>query len=55
MCAPLTVTTGGVSGGCIGICQVMPQILASAGILGIVIWNFRGLVRRHVGFRKINA
>ena len=55
MCAPVTVTTGGGSGGCVGICQVMPQIIASIGILGVLIWNFRGLVSRLLGFRKASA
>ena len=55
MCAPITVTTGGSVSGCTGICQVMPQIIASMGIFGILIWNFRGLVSRHLGFRKASA
>ena len=55
MCAPVTVTTGGASGGCTGICQVMPQIIASAGILGILIWNFRGLISKRLGFIRVNS
>ena len=55
MCAPVTVTTGGATGGCTGICQIMPQIIASAGILGVLIWNFRGLVSKHLGFRKAST
>ena len=46
MCAPISVTTGGASGGCTGACQVMPQILASLGIVGVMIWNFRSLLLR---------
>jgi hypothetical protein len=55
MCAPVTVTTGGASGGCTGICQVTPQIIASVGILGVLIWNFKGAVSRLLGFRKVRA
>ena len=55
MCAPITVTTGGASGGCTGICQVTPQIIASVGILGVLIWNFRGLIVKHLNFRKVRA
>ena len=55
VCAPITVTTGGGSGGCTGICQVMPQIIASVGIFGVLIWNFRGLVSRRLGFRRVSA
>ena len=52
MCAPITVTTGGVSGGCVGICQVMPQIIASMGILGVLLWNFKGWFSRALSFRR---
>ena len=52
MCAPITVTTGGVSGGCVGICQVMPQIIASVGIFGVLIWNFRSSISRALTFRR---
>jgi len=52
MCAPVTVTTGGGSGGCVGICQVMPQIIASIGILGVLIWNFRSFITKSLGLRK---
>ena len=55
MCAPITVTTGGASGGCTGICQVMSQILASLGILGVLIWNFRGSIGKRLSFRKVNS
>ena len=55
MCAPITVTTGGAVSGCTGACQVMPQILASLGILGVLIWNFRGLIRKRLNFRKVNS
>ena len=51
MCAPISVTTGGASGGCAGACQVMPQILASLGIVGVLIWNFRSLLLRRVRSR----
>ena len=53
MCAPITVSTGGASGGCTGACQVMPQILASLGIVGVLIWNFRSLLLRR--FQKARA
>ena len=54
MCAPITVTTGGAVG-CTGACQVMPQILASMGILGILMWNFRGSIRKRLSFGKVNS
>ncbi len=52
MCAPISVTTGGATGGCTGICRMMPQIFASLGILGVLIWNFRGLLVRCLPFSK---
>ena len=55
MCAPITVTTGGAVSGCTGVCQVMPQIVASMGIFGVLIWNFRGSIRKRLSFRKISA
>ena len=55
MCAPITVATGGASGGCTGACQVMPQILASLGILGVLIWNFRGSIGKRLSFKKANS
>ena len=55
MCAPITVTTGGAVSGCTGACQVMPQILASMGILGILMWNFRGSIRKRLSFGKVNS
>ena len=60
MCAPITVTTGVVTGGaassgCTGICQVMPQILASMGIFGLLIWNFRRPIGERLGFSKTSA
>ncbi len=55
MCAPITVTTGGAVSGCTGVCQVMPQILASMGILGVLIWNFRGLISKRLSFSKVNS
>ena len=55
MCAPITVTTGGASGGCTGICHVMPQIIASMGILGVLIWNFRGSISRRLSFKRVGA
>jgi len=44
MCAPISVTTGG--GGCTGICRAMPQIFGSLGIVGVLFWNFRDLLKR---------
>ena len=55
MCAPITVATGGASGGCTGMCQVTPWIIGSMGILGILVWNFRGWMGRHLGFTKASA
>ena len=55
MCAPITVATGGVSGGCTGICQVAPQITGLAALVGVLVWNFRGLMSRRLGFRKVGA
>lgn len=51
MCAPISVTTGG----CTGVCQVMPQIIASTGIIGALIWNFWGSIMRCLGFGKASA
>ena len=55
MCAPITVTTGGVISGCTGACQVMPQILASLGIAGVLLWNFRGLITKRLSFKKTRS
>jgi len=55
MCAPITVTTGGSVGGCQGVCQVMPQIIAVTGILGILVWNFRGWIVRRLSFWKVGS
>lgn len=55
MCAPITVTTGGAVSGCQGVCQVMPQIIASAGIFGILVWNFRSFISRRLGFEKTSS
>lgn len=52
MCAPVTVATGGASGGCTGICQIAPQITGSAAMLGVLAWNFKGLLQRGLGFSK---
>ena len=52
MCAPVTVATGGAASGCTGACQVKPQIIASLGILGVVVWNFRGFVGKSLDFGK---
>ena len=41
MCAPVSVATGGSVSSCTGICAIMPQILASLGIFGVMVWNFR--------------
>ena len=58
MCAPISVTTsaatgGAVGSGCVGICQTMPYILASLGIVGVLLWNFSGAIKRR--FRKASA
>ena len=50
MCAPISVTTGG--GGCTGICRAMPQIFGSLGILGVLVWNFRDLLRRFLPSKR---
>ena len=50
MCAPITVATGGSSGGCTGICQVAPQIIGLASLVGVLAWNFRSFI-----FRKARA
>ena len=55
MCAPITVTTGGAVSGCQGVCQVMPQILALASIFGVLVWNFRSLISRRLGFGKASG
>jgi hypothetical protein len=52
MCAPVTVATGGVSGGCTGICQIVPQITGLVALVGVLAWNFKGLLRRGLGFTK---
>jgi len=52
VCAPISVTTGGAVSGCTGICQVVPHIIASVGLLGVVIWNFRGSIGRRLGLGK---
>jgi len=55
MCAPITVTTGGAVSGCTGSCQVLPQILASLGVFGVLIWNFRGLIRKRLRFIRVTS
>lgn len=55
MCAPVTVTTGGASGGCTGICQVIPQITGLSVLVGVLIWNFRGLISKRLGFIRVNS
>ena len=50
MCAPVSVATGGSISGCTGICAVMPHILASLGIFGVVVWNFRNAL-----FARLNS
>lgn len=52
MCAPVTVATGGTSGGCTGICQIAPQITGLAAVVGVLVWNFKGLLRRCLGFPR---
>ena len=44
MCAPVTVATGGVVGGCQGICQVCPHITGLVALVGVLIWNFRNSI-----------
>jgi flagellar biogenesis protein FliO len=55
MCAPVSIVTGGTVSGCTGVCQMMPQIFASLGIVGVLIWNFRDLIRKRLSFRKTSA
>jgi len=55
MCTPISVTTGGAVGGCTGICRVLPQIIASTGLVGVVIWNFRYLIGKRLSFRKASG
>ena len=55
MCAPISVTTGGAVSGCTGICRVLPQIIASAGLVGVAIWNFRYLIGKRLSFIKTNG
>lgn len=52
MCAPITVATGGVSGGCTGICQIAPQITGLAAVVGVLAWNFKSLLRRGLSFNR---
>jgi len=52
MCAPISVATRGASGGCTGMCRVMPQLLASLGLLGVLVWNFRGLVVKYLPLKR---
>ena len=52
MCAPISITTGGAVSGCTGICRVLPQIIASAGLAGVAIWNFRYSISKRLSFRK---
>jgi hypothetical protein len=55
MCAPITVATGGASGSCTGICQIAPQITGLAALVGVLVWNFKGLLRRGLGFTKAGS
>ncbi len=55
MCAPVSIVTGGAVNGCTGVCQAMPQIFASLGIVGVLIWNFRDSIRKRLSFRKTSA
>ena len=41
MCAPVSVATHGASGGCVGICQVWPQVIGLVALGGVLVWNFR--------------
>ncbi|RLB87710.1 MAG: hypothetical protein DRH10_08715 [Deltaproteobacteria bacterium] len=51
MCAPITVTTGGATGGCSGVCRLMPQIIASLSVIGVLILNFKGLLGKCLLYR----
>jgi hypothetical protein len=42
MCTPISVTTGGATGSCIGICRVWPQAIGFVALVGVLVWNFRG-------------
>ena len=53
MCAPVSVATRGASGGCTGMCRIMPQLLASLGLFGVLVWNFRGLVVRDWPLKRL--
>lgn len=52
MCAPVSVATGGATGGCISICRIMPQILASLGIVSVLMWNFKNPLARWLHSKK---
>ena len=44
MCVPVSVVTGGAVSGCTGICRVWPQAIGLIALVGILVWNFRGLI-----------
>ena len=51
MCSPISVATGGTTGGCTGICRFMPQIIASLSVFGVLMMNFKGLLFKAVSFK----
>jgi hypothetical protein len=44
MCVPVSVVTGGTVSGCTGICRVWPQIAGLVALVGLLVWNFKGLI-----------
>jgi len=44
MCVPVSVVTGGAVSGCTGICRVWPQTIGLVALVGVLIWNFKGLI-----------
>ena len=56
MCVPVSVvTTGGGGGGCSGICQVWPHAIGLVALGGVLVWNFRSWIGRHLGFIKATS
>ena len=55
MCAPVSVATQGASGGCVGVCQVWPQITGMVVLASVLVWNFRGFIGKRLGFGKVSA
>jgi hypothetical protein len=54
MCAPINITTGGASGGCTGICWIIPQIIGLTALAGVLVWNFRDVLGKRLGFTRAN-